>query len=229
MPKISALPNLTTPDGADELPINDVSATTTKKFTLTILKEWLQAITSFVTRTMITNAAVDKTKIDFTTAGGVWWEELARVTASTAVSSQTTPTFTAKKYLMIINVWIPSGGGNAANIRFNGDSGNNYNFRYNSNGGTENSSVSQNTMSSGSADSGTIGLDIREIINIANKEKLVVYHEVVSKATGAATSPDRYELAGKWVNTSAAITSITQFASGNNLGAGSELIVLGHD
>lgn len=53
MPKISALPNQTTPDGADELPVNDVSATTTKKMTLTVFKEWLQSLTSWITTAMI--------------------------------------------------------------------------------------------------------------------------------------------------------------------------------
>lgn len=53
MPKISALPNQTAPDGADELPTNDVSATTTKKMTLTILKQWFQSIAGWITTAMV--------------------------------------------------------------------------------------------------------------------------------------------------------------------------------
>lgn len=41
MPKIPSLPNLTAPDSADLLPIEDVSANTTKKLTLANLLAWL--------------------------------------------------------------------------------------------------------------------------------------------------------------------------------------------
>lgn len=75
MPKISALPNQTAPDGADELPMNDVSATTTKKMTLTIFKQWFQAITDFVKSTMI----------DWSTMTG-WQTETATCTYASATT-----------------------------------------------------------------------------------------------------------------------------------------------
>lgn len=55
MPKISALPPMTSADGDDEAPIVDDSASSTKRFTLTVLKEWLQSLTSWVTPAMRTN------------------------------------------------------------------------------------------------------------------------------------------------------------------------------
>lgn len=58
MPKISALPPMTTADAADEAPIVDTSATTTKKWTLTLLKTYLQSLTAWVTSTMV--AGIDK-------------------------------------------------------------------------------------------------------------------------------------------------------------------------
>lgn len=180
-----------------------------------------------VTTAKVADAAITKAKLDF--SSGIWGEELARATALTAVSSISTPVFTPKKFMTTIAVWLPSGGGNAGNTRFNNDSGTNYAFRYNSNGGTESSSVSQNTVASGSADSGGVGISIKDIINIANQEKIMNIRETVRRATGAGTNPDRYELAGKWANTSAQINQVTLFASSNNLGAGSEIIVLGHD
>lgn len=67
MPKISALPPMTTADAADEAPIVDTSATTTKKWTLTLLKTYLQSITSWVTSTMIGTAEVKATNLDFST------------------------------------------------------------------------------------------------------------------------------------------------------------------
>ncbi len=48
MPKIPALPPMTSVDTLDELPIEDVSAGTTKYITLTKLKEWFQTLTSWV-------------------------------------------------------------------------------------------------------------------------------------------------------------------------------------
>lgn len=53
MPKISALPAMTTADGDDPAPIVDDSAGSTKKITLTKLKEWLQSLTAWVTRPQI--------------------------------------------------------------------------------------------------------------------------------------------------------------------------------
>lgn len=53
MPKISALPPMTTPDAADEAPIVDTSVTTTKKWTLTLLKTYLQSLSAWVTSTMV--------------------------------------------------------------------------------------------------------------------------------------------------------------------------------
>lgn len=58
MAKIPAYPAITSPDGADLLVIEDVSVNTTKKITLTKLKEWFQSLTSWVTTAMIADAAV---------------------------------------------------------------------------------------------------------------------------------------------------------------------------
>lgn len=58
MPKISALPPMVTADAADEAPIVDTSVTTTKKWTLTLLKTYLQSLTAWVTSTML--VGIDK-------------------------------------------------------------------------------------------------------------------------------------------------------------------------
>ena len=62
MPKISALPVITSPDSADELPIVDTSASSTKKMTLTKLKEWLQSLVGWVTTAAIADGAVTPAK-----------------------------------------------------------------------------------------------------------------------------------------------------------------------
>lgn len=82
MPKISALPPMTTADAADEAPIVDTSATTTKKWTLTLLKTYLQSLTSWITTAMITNASVTADKLGL--AGN-----RAAVATSQATSSTT--------------------------------------------------------------------------------------------------------------------------------------------
>lgn len=69
MPKISALPPMTSADGDDEAPIVDDSATTTKKFTLTLLKEWLQSLVGWITTAMVGDKQITAAKIDLSTLG----------------------------------------------------------------------------------------------------------------------------------------------------------------
>lgn len=62
MVKISALPAMTSPDGADPAPVVDDSAGQTKKITLTKLKEWLQSLTGWITTAMLADSAVTPAK-----------------------------------------------------------------------------------------------------------------------------------------------------------------------
>jgi hypothetical protein len=62
MPKIPSLPPMTSPDTADELPIEDVSASTTKYITLTKLKEWFQSLSGWISTAMLAAGAVTDTK-----------------------------------------------------------------------------------------------------------------------------------------------------------------------
>lgn len=62
MPKIPSYPPMTTPDGPDAIPIEDISAGATKYITLTKLKEWLQSLTAWITTAMITDANVTPDK-----------------------------------------------------------------------------------------------------------------------------------------------------------------------
>lgn len=67
MPRISQLPNLTSPADADELPLVDVSTTTTKKLTLSTLVTWLQSLAAWVTTAMLADKAVTTRKFKPTT------------------------------------------------------------------------------------------------------------------------------------------------------------------
>ena len=63
MPKISALPPMTTAAADDEAPIVDDSATQTKKFTLTVLKEWFQSLVGWITAAMVEAGAITPEKL----------------------------------------------------------------------------------------------------------------------------------------------------------------------
>ncbi len=62
MPRISALSPMTSPADADELPVNDVSVTTTKKLTLVKLKEWLQSLVGWIATAMLADNSVTPPK-----------------------------------------------------------------------------------------------------------------------------------------------------------------------
>ena len=58
--------------------------------------------------------------------------------------------------------------------------------------------------------------------DVADREKLLIYHDVWQNSTGASNIPDRTETVAKWANTSDQITSIQllndkagDFASGS--------------
>lgn len=63
MPKISALPPLSTADDADEAPIVDTSVTTTKKWTLALLKTYLQAAVAWISTAMLADSLITGAKI----------------------------------------------------------------------------------------------------------------------------------------------------------------------
>lgn len=68
MPRISALPPNTSPDGDDELPGVDDSTSTTVKWTLTTIKTWLQSLAGWITTAMVANRAVTSEKLESTIA-----------------------------------------------------------------------------------------------------------------------------------------------------------------
>lgn len=80
MVKISALPPMTSPDGDDEAPIVDDSVGSTKKFTLTLLKEWLQSLSGWITTAMLNNGSVTPDKMGLNS-------QIAEITTSQTTTS----------------------------------------------------------------------------------------------------------------------------------------------
>lgn len=224
MVKISALPPMSSPDGADKAPIVDDSVSTTKFITLTQVKTWLQSLAAWITYGMIGTNTIRNTNIDWTAANGkIWWEELGRATAAGGESALTISSLPAKKYLMILQYAIPSSSGvTAIGIRLNNDSGSNYSYRVNDNGG------SQLTGTSTSIPSDTGGLSteiVQAVINITN----VLAKKKIIQGLAFSDTPKRRDGFAFWNNTSAAITRADLIISGATFNAGSEIIVLGHD
>jgi hypothetical protein len=149
-------------------------------------------------------------------------------TTSTSGTSALSPSFTAKKYLMVEAYTITSSG--SARWRLGNstlDSGNNYATNVSSNGG------STDTATSHSGNSLTSDTPIYWkffIINKSDKEKLWIENAARQANAGASNAPNRVEEVGKWANTSAQANIIGFVAaSGQTFSSGSTIRVWGGD
>lgn len=174
--------------------------------------------------------AITASNIDWTTSGGIWWEELGRTTAGSNTDTLTV-NITSKKYLRIIIFSIMNGTPAAPRLRFNGDSGSNYGRQPVTDGvaGTPNTGQSNINVSDniGSLDQYITA----DVINIASRAKLVTYQTTGRGTAGAGNKPVTVTGSGKWEDTSNAITSVNLVNIDGALDflAGTEIIVLGHD
>ena len=154
------------------------------------------------------------------------WTELGR-----AITTGTTDTITIsdlpnKPYLMVICQGINSGQINPS-LRFNGDSSNNYARRYSVNGGSDTTETSQPEIELSSSTHPQFFYAF--IDNYADDEKLVISHSV-SRSSAGASAPDRFQVFGKWDNTSDVISSLTVYNNGSgDFDANTQVIVLGYD
>lgn len=162
--------------------------------------------------------------------GGIWWEELGRHTLASGADVMTVSGFAARKYLLVLVAVFQTGGTISGNMTFNNDTGNNYSDRNSTDGAADATQTSVAAIfGTNTATAQTDKFSVHEIVNIANKEKLVISRVTASQA-GAANAPNKRENAGKWANTSAQITRIDITNSGTgDFAAGSEIVVLGHD
>lgn len=228
MPKINALPPMTAPDGDDVFAADDVSTTNkdTKKLSLTGLKEWLQSLAGWITTAMLGDSQINASKIDWSTSGEIWWEELGR-TANTNQSSVGVTTIPARKYLQVKLNCSPSTTLNLI-LRFNNDSGNNYSWRAELNGAADTTGSSTSGIELGTAISAPTRWITIDILNISAQEKAVTAVHTTPSIAGAANIASKQREDGKWANTSTQITRIDVVASTGNLGT-AEIVILGHN
>ena len=156
------------------------------------------------------------------------WKELGRQTLSSSGDVMTSGTFTAKDNLMILYYGVADGA-MINKLTFNDDTGNNYAYKISDNGASD-SSTTSNAFLEFATSSTSNEFSVADVVNIADQEKLVHLNHAGQNTAGAGTSPRSRELAGKWANTSNAITKVTATNSqSGSFGSGSELIVLGYD
>ena len=162
-------------------------------------------------------------------SGTNFWQELADVSVSSG-STIDTGTITAKKYLYFEFYTVPSGSQSYSWLQFNSDTGSNYASRYNTNGGGDATGTSSNDGVLYYAPlNNSERYQTGYIINNSDKEKLVIGEGVAQNTAGAGNAPERRELAGKWANTSAQITSIQVKAKNGSFTTGTRLKVWGSD
>ena len=155
------------------------------------------------------------------------WERLAHVELSSSGDTLDSGTFTAKKSLRVIVYIIPSGN-TRTTFRFNSDSGSNYAHRNSFNGGSDSTKTSRSSIEAGDQDNDHNAYHVLEITNIADKEKIIINHNLKSGGSGASNAPSRKEDVAKWANTSNQITSIQAINDqGGSYGVGSYITVLG--
>ena len=161
-----------------------------------------------------------------------FWEELANVTTTSSADFFSSGTITAKKYLWV-QAYVKQASPYSTGLQFNSDTANNYAVRFSGNGNAD-STAGTNTWKCALNYSSLAGGGYfmnAFIINDSSKEKLVIGHTTENSSSGAGTTPNRLESAGKWANTSDQITSIQirkeSGAGGGQLQSGSFIKVWG--
>ena len=135
-----------------------------------------------------------------------FWEQLASGD-QTSVTSSSTGTITAKKYLWI-QAYLEPSSSTRLDINFNNDTGSNYTRKGASNGGSDYSGGGGQTQLAVSGTDSSPKFVNMFFLNNSSQEKLGIAHAVNQSTAGAGTAPVRQENALKWSNTSSQITEI---------------------
>lgn len=164
------------------------------------------------------------------TTSTIWWEEIGRTTLGSAGDTISVTPIAARTYLKILFIALDTGGTISALIRFNNDSAANYAIRVSTNGGADVTAASETSLTFTPSTAAVPVLGEAQVVNITASEKLVTGNTVSRGAAGAANTPSRREVSGKWANTAAQITRVDLVNSGTgDFAIGSAVVVLGHD
>lgn len=162
-----------------------------------------------------------------------FWEELASVDLSGgAADTISSGVFTSKKYLWV-QCFLESSGTVQDGFRVGKttvDTGTNYSYRNSTNGGADSTTTSANDI----GDFSNIGANQfmnMFIVNNASNEKLIQYWIIAPGSTGAAATPTRLEVVGKWANTVDQIDVLEwrNVAGGGDYGTNTIIKVWGSD
>ena len=107
------------------------------------------------------------------------------------------------------------------------DTGNNYAERYEQDDAADATDVSRASLFAYYQGADFDRFNVWYGINIASKEKLFYGCGVTTSANGAASAPNRIEVAGKWVDTTDQYTRVRVFSHSGNMPIGSNLSALG--
>ncbi len=177
----------------------------------------------------LADGIVNSDRVDWAAATGkIWYQELARVTASGGANptSLDTGTIAAKKWIRIIVLQFTGGASLTSFVRLNNDSGANYQYRTSENGAADSNTNGATGISLGAnALEGMSGFF--DVHNVANKLKVGAGFNTYY--TTGNTQIYRNSQAFKWENNSAQMTRYAMISTAGSYKDGSELIILGHD
>tara|TARA_Y100001951_G_scaffold102693_1_gene109864 strand:- start:1917 stop:2939 length:1023 start_codon:yes stop_codon:yes gene_type:complete len=160
-----------------------------------------------------------------------FWEELGRTTLGSANSDIAVSAFADRTNLMIIDHY--TGGSNSSIVtgsQFNTDTASSYNVRTSVNNAADATLVNQNSIENLGFGATTSAFGVSYIENISGQEKLLMSNYVSENGSTTASLPLLYENAGKYADSSASITTVTQTSdSAYTFDPDSEVVVLGYD
>jgi len=158
------------------------------------------------------------------------WKEVGRTTLGSAGDIISVASLPDKRYYMVLQYDLDTGGNIDPHYLFNNDTGTNYAYRLSDNGGSDSTGASQTQLASGAGSTASPSFMTTFISNLSSKEKLTISHGISQETAGAGNAPDRRETTAKWANTSSTINRIDGYnIKPGSFDTGSEVVVLGWD
>lgn len=160
---------------------------------------------------------------------GLWYQELARTTLSSANATITVSNIPARKHLRIVALMLPSGGSVNGRFSFNNDASANYAQRFIADYSTPSDLVSQSFIEAEGGNGTRRQYMVIDLMNMINQTKLGIEALVHDNGTNsAATVPAKFDSMIKY-NSNNQVTRIDLNTTTNQWAAGSEIVILGHD